>query len=146
MKTLSTAIASIIFAAGSVTAMAATQSGQPGEATQPGAVPQQESATQNRTGTGVGTERGEVMQERTGAAGETRGAQPGARERGMDQERTFSTLDRSGTNSLTRQEAAAGGISEREFDKMDEDGDGLVSQNEFQDFQDKQQDKEESDY
>lgn len=45
----------------------------------------------------------------------------------------FSTVDLDGSGSISREEAAASGISDRKFDKLDKDGDGEVSQQEYED-------------
>lgn len=145
MKTLSTVIASIILASGSAVAMAATD--QQGAATdRPGATTQQPredrtgvgqgGATEHRPGTGMGQQQDD-MDQRTGV-GQREGME------GMEHLPAFSTIDRAGTGNITRQEARSAGIDEDKFDKMDQDGDGVVSQEEYQEFRDEK--REDKDY
>ena len=50
----------------------------------------------------------------------------------------FSTIDRDGDGYIDQQDAEDAGISQREFEGMNESGDGRVSEEEYRDFQDSQ--------
>lgn len=52
----------------------------------------------------------------------------------------FSTIDTDGDGYINQQDAADAGISQRQFEQMNESGDGRVSQEEYRKFQDSQTD------
>lgn len=52
----------------------------------------------------------------------------------------FSTIDTDGDGYIDQQDAADAGISQREFEEMNESGDGRVSEEEFRNYQDTQND------